>query len=406
MINWNDNIFTFTCVCVFVCCSESEISNSVPEHLTSMENLAVLSLDQVRPHNVILIQEQTFGDTEDVFMGRVKEIAVDEQERVFIAESGEGRADAIYAFNPDGSFITKVGREGDGPGEFRHIRGMQVLKDRLYIYDGRQWIHIFELDLLTFSHSIALNQDNIRNIKGLNGTFPGRGFFVRNDDTFLVNYRQAIPTDGSEEDRYLLYYLRDSDGKFLPNSTFRQKEIDFFDPKREPAPGVPLPFTMPYTRSPLIEVSDDGHMYSVWTEDFLIKVFDPYGEYVRALYFPYEKSKLSYRDAIDMTESVEFRRVLRNAELPDTWPAVHSVLLDDYDRLWVSTITDDEHNYHWWILDEVGNLIGSFIWPGERRKRSVLSIEPQKVKKDAFYTREIDDKTGVHVVVRYRIEIE
>lgn len=388
-------------------CTESQefVRSPIPAHLDGVENLVVHSLDEETAPHINLVLNQVFGDNDDVFLGYIKKIAVDNWGRVFIADFGESRANALYGFDPDGTFLKRLGREGDGPGEFRHVRDMKVQSNQLFVYDGRQWIHIFDLESLTYSHTIVLNETSLRAVEELRSAFPGQDLFVREDDTFLVSFRQPVSVDGSDA-HPLLYYLRDSEGNILPDKIFEQRDLEFFDPAREPAPGVPLPFTMPYSRSPLIAVSGDEHIYTAWSGDFLIREYDSRGNYLRAFYYPFEKSVLTRRDAIDMTGSEGFRKVLRDQELPETWPALHTMVLDDLNRLWVATITDDEEKYRWWVLDQDGEPLGFFEMEGDRQNRVAEIIERPVIKNGYFYNRETDEETGKQTVVRYQIEME
>jgi len=54
--------------------------------------------------------------------------------------------------------------------------------------------------------------------------------------------------------------------------------------------------------------------------------------------------------------------------------------------------------HEWWVLQDTGELIATFRWPGNR------SIE--KIQDGYFYARETEETTGQQQVVRYRVEME
>ena len=60
------------------------------------------------------------------------------------------------------------------------------------------------------------------------------------------------------------------------------------------------------------------------------------------------------------------RQLLQSMELPETWPAVSTMYADRQNRLWVSTFTENSGERRWFLFDEPGNLIGTFIWPANR----------------------------------------
>lgn len=73
------------------------------------------------------------GDGPDVF-GSIASLAVDEEGRIYVFD---GRAYELRVFGPDGSFISRFGRRGGGPGEFQHVIGMSVTSDgSLWLIDG------------------------------------------------------------------------------------------------------------------------------------------------------------------------------------------------------------------------------------------------------------------------------
>jgi len=46
------------------------------------------------------------------------EVVIDKENRLYILDAG---AKCLFVWNADGSFLTRLGREGDGPGEFRFM---------------------------------------------------------------------------------------------------------------------------------------------------------------------------------------------------------------------------------------------------------------------------------------------
>src|SRR5690606_27047814 len=49
----------------------------------------------------------------------------------------DGRAHELRIFDSDGSFLSRYGRRGSGPGEFQHVIGMVVTPEsRVWLVDG------------------------------------------------------------------------------------------------------------------------------------------------------------------------------------------------------------------------------------------------------------------------------
>ncbi len=85
-----------------------------------------------------------------------------------------------------------------------------------------------------------------------------------------------------------------------------------------------------------------------------------------------------------------------HAGIPDTWPALNSMVMDDENRLWISTIVDDKQVYEWWILNEFGELLATFRRP---RTWAVRTI-----KNERLYVQETDLATGIQQIVAYRLQ--
>lgn len=91
---------------------------------------------------------------------------------------------------------------------------------------------------------------------------------------------------------------------------------------------------------------------------------------------------------------------------PDTWPAVHTMELDDDERLWVATITDSDSTYQWRVISPEGQLLSRFEKAGKRTSRSVMSKPLIKIYNGYFYELERDIQRGIEQIVKYRIEFK
>ncbi|HLU24170.1 MAG TPA: 6-bladed beta-propeller, partial [Longimicrobiales bacterium] len=74
------------------------------------------------------------GDGPDVF-GSISALAVDADGRILVFDD---QAHELRTFAPDGSFLSRFGRRGGGPGEFKHVIGLSPAPDgSLWIVDGQ-----------------------------------------------------------------------------------------------------------------------------------------------------------------------------------------------------------------------------------------------------------------------------
>ena len=383
-------------------CSSQEVPH-IPERAQMLDNLMVYSAEANPAGEIQLIPEQTFGSTDNVLIGRLGSVAINENGRVFISDSGQH---IIYVYEPDGRFITRIGEQGRGPGEFLSVPILQIVSNRLYAFDYRQMrLSVFSLDSLAISYTLNLNPKNKDRIEELTNFSSIPWVYFRNDDTFLSCFNQPFYTDPGkpeynlEDEKYVKCYLMDAEGIILDGKILEVRGTGFLKgtvKRGDFSPGVFRHFA---TR-PLITLSEDGQIYSAWSEDFLIKVHDSKGNYLQSWYYPNQKVRMTKENAIENVNSEHSKNVImRNIDaLPETWPALNSMQIDDENRIWVSTIVEDFKVYQWWVLNEEGKLLARFNF--------ARSEQIEKVKNGYVYTRETDEETGLQQIVRYRIEFE
>lgn len=366
-----------------------------------------MSLTDAR-NEIRFIREATYGDTEEIFLGVIRSVAVDGKGRVYIADRDHV---SIHVYSSDGQYLQSLGRQGQGPGEFDMISPITQIRfknDKIFVTDGYHMFphraHLFRKDDLSYSHSINLRADNKEDIdEGMKQYYP-RQIYPREDGSLLVSYsRMHSPNYFESENRTIPYYLHSESGQMKPGPVLEQKDAQFYFTVHRGNQYYARPFE--FLSNPLFAVSSGDTLYSAWSADFKVAVHLPDGSPHKIIEHPYEPVPLT-EDAVG--ESIRqcdrgydegvCEEMVQNAEkLPDTWPALNDLLVDDENRLWVSTVVEDFDVYEWWVLDETGELITTFEWPRD---------EPIEVVKNGYmYTRETDNETGLQEVVQYRIEM-
>ena len=100
------------------------------------------------PHRALaLIPELDITSDEEsgLLLFQVSAIEPLEGDRIAVGSSGTG---TVLVFDGEGELITSIGREGDGPGEFRSIQSVLALpNDSLAVYDARRGrLTVFSLE--------------------------------------------------------------------------------------------------------------------------------------------------------------------------------------------------------------------------------------------------------------------
>jgi len=365
-------------------CGQTD-SEDVPEHLSEIENLIIYSSDVNLQKDIQFTRTQVFEESDDLTFGRISSIAVDGAERVYISDSAQGHA-AIHVFETDGSYLTSLGDFGEGPGEFRSIINPQIIEDKLYALDGRQLkINVYSLQTLSYSNSIQLDPVNWSHIEDINGAFPS-DFIVLDSNRILITFLRL------EAGKDLLFrYMMNSSGEIISNKIVEQVSAEHFVlPDNS---GIML---SPFSPKGFMVISNNETLHTIWTEEILFKEYTLNGEYKRSFYHPFTNKELDRGEVLNHNDSDEYKAAVRNTGTPETWPAVRSVVTDELNNFWISTIIDDENEHQWWILNSEGEIISRFNWP--------KNSEIRNVKNESIYTLETEPDTGIQQVVKYQFQ--
>jgi len=380
---------------------ESE-NNPLPEKVQGLGEVSIFSLEEqlADADTVELIKEAVFESNEEVYMvGYTGEVAIDDKNRVYVVSSIPGTVHA-YVFEPDGTFISKFMQEGRGPGEAEAIGSMKIKGKEVYLLAPRlQKYLIFSVDDFSLIKDEVIRRDGITDQKF--STLRARDLYVDDNRDILLSFQSFSLSDSVNQ----IYFHQISDnGQVVPENLFRQKKYHIHTHKlgMQDGPPIDFPMVMPFSRSSLFDISDK--IYDMWTDDFLIKIYDLNGEYLRSIYYPFEKAAFDLKSSGLPEDRIE---TARNEEIPADWPAIHDFFVDDEDLIWVATITESDSAYQWYVLENQGGIKASFTFPGNRVDRSpMISRELPTVKNGYFYTRERDLSEGIDRIVKYKIEFK
>lgn len=396
-----------------VSCTSFETKDST--NLNTLDSLTTIQADANPMYKIRFDSEATYTYKDGI--NSLTNFAVDSSGRIYFADGRLiGGKQTIQIYNPYGTFIGTIGREGRGPGEFESIENIKIRSGYLYAYDKIQKrITIFSLKSQEPVHTILLSQDNRANIKEISNSTPSpQHYFVQNDTSLLVGFRDPLLAGSPETERYIRYYQVNTRGQITSGEIFRQNYVNFHASPNPPPPSPPSLnqlLSLPFTRNALIAVSRKGYIYSAWTGKFLIKAYSPSGDYQHAIYCSYPNSILDEGDQDKLLKQYHkmggaFERKARETEIPQTWPILDRMLLDGHGRLWVSTIVNDNDHYRWWVFTPKGNLLARFKWPGHRFKRnSKRDHMIMLIKNGYLYAYDAGENIFEDRIVRYRFQM-
>ncbi len=379
---------------VFICIScSSNSAHKLPKEIRSLENLTIYSGSDQQPDTVTLQKKHVYGNN-GVVIGGIAGVAVDNLDRVYIADSKQLN---ISVFNPDGRLLVQLGREGKGPGEFIGINKIEISDNKLFA-EGRLFRKVvFSLDSLKALKTVQFGQ-NEKDLKIARIT-SGADIHVLNNGTFLVGYiKSTYPDEVEDWANYPMmgfYYLLDKQGRINSKQLFKIKDRIVTNIPR--SGRFQILIMTPFFSKSSIAISNENYIYTNWSSNFLIKVYGPDGSYRHAFYYFYDKVPLTKESATTAGIEEGWVKPMDDMNLPATWPAVHDIIADGQNRLWVATIVKDMQVYQWWVLDKTGKLLARFQWPREKKIK--------RIRNGNVYTVETDKETGIQQVVKYSMQM-
>lgn len=374
------------------CTSQPDVS--IPEEISSLENLTVFSSDTEPALQLELIPETVFGDTDEVLLSDWLAVHIDSRGRVFI---GDNRETAIHLYNPDGTYNRQIWRSGEGPGEYQNIGPMRSDDNFFYHYDNRS-LRLTKYDIENFEVAGDVELRVERDDEDAFFRSVSSFFLVGSEDEILVQLGMGFRSDRPDidlSDRKVQGYMFNLEtGSFSDEQVFSFTANEALVHYEEGSMAV---MSVPYKRTPVISVNN-GQIIHGWNEHFLFRYFDLNGNYKRAVFYDYPNPPLNRNEVLKMYEDRDepWRGMVRNDNIPGTWPSWAGFLPDDKNRLWVERRTEDPDETEFHVLEESGELLAVIPWkPGNR---------VQKIQNGYLYSLE-ENEDGLREVVKYRIEM-
>lgn len=312
---------------------------------------------------------------------------VDSRGRIYVADWFHAH---VSVLDSTGALVRTVGRKGLGPGEFRAIRGIQVLPgDSLLVYDpNASRLAVFAPDAGEPAYGVNLAAT-------LNGPAPflvhrsGAGGaylalfrppFMQGDTARRVDELRVLNPDGSANDR--------------PLRTFASKS--FLHVKQGRGFSV---MPNPFGTEALFALGRGGELHLAWSDSLRVETIDLTGRRTGGFSFPHTAPGVTREDVDSALSGMPeqmvrmFRPALEDS-LPERWPALRALLTDGAGVLWVGLSTPAGAQAEWASFNSGGRYLGSVFVPPEIEVRAVRGGRLYGVQHDA---------DGVPHIVVYRL---
>jgi len=365
-----------------------ENPDELPPHIKAIDSLIVLQDDSLNHGSVKFEREMVYTDS--LLIEHIPAIVVDESGTVYLAGESWNRRH-IYIFDSDGSYSDSLGSYGIDEGQFQKVSALQIKNESLHVFDDQLNRRTsFQVKTGELIDTLGLSPDGIH-LPDDWSDFSANIVRVREDDSYLMAFtRDRNPA--YEPEGEIRYYAVNDSSEVVSDTILVQEDMQYLVGDYA---GRPAAFQLPVPEKPLLSVSENGRIYAAFSDEFLIHVHNSDGKHQHSYYLPFDRYDLSPDEIIHprFSHNVQLLRVRESATYPEKWPVIYSMLVDDEDRIWVSTITENRDELKWWVIDDrTGSITATFH----------LSFDKpiHLVKNGSAYTIEKNDM-GFKEVVRY-----
>jgi hypothetical protein len=326
--------FTFiTCLILLISCSQEK--NQVSELNTS--ELPKLELDH----------QFTISDTEDIILQQITRVNSDSEGRIFLLDQ---RALQIHVFDSEGNYLTSIGREGSGPGEFRSLLNFYIDQNhQLFAFDVRQ------------ARNVIFAESNDKwEPKDMFMT-EGQSYSIESADSLGNVVLRQSPPQRPEPGTY--WYKHDLTTGNLKSGVAEQNDLTIKQQGNLVTDnGMMMP--IPFGRTTVVATDPTGNIYLVWNEEFKLAVYDATMKLIDSLSVPIPNQPITSEERSAAIEKLgdKFRSLGRN-HIPETKPVISNMFVDGNRNIWLQTFDSPEYL----ALDHDGTPIGSFDLENELR---------------------------------------
>jgi len=349
---------------------------------------------QVRFIQELAITDESLPEGE--YFSSIISTAVDKSGFLYVCDHD---ANNIRKFNANGEFVKTIGKEGQGPGDFNSPLKIEIVQDRLVVWESRNMrISILNLDG-DFIKSITykfMQLGWLYEIKAL----PNERMILETQ----VSYRRG-PSRPWECYLRLFSYDLEHIKDLYKKEFWTRKNIT--EPREM---SIPIPFSAKVHW----DVTPKGNIVIGFSESYEIEIHDPLKGKISSFEHEYEpvevkkEDKEQYFAGMTVTTTVGGARetkqgapdyIVKNTEFPKYKPAFDDIKCDSEGNIWVHTYCKDrkEEKRTFDVFDEDGSFINRVRIEGDRNYPYRA-----KFKNRCFWILETD-KDGYQKVVKHRI---
>lgn len=314
----------------------------------------------------------TDGDS-DHLLGRIVGVASDGAGVTYVADE---MGSSVRAYDPTGTYLGTVGAEGDGPGEFRYLLGLDVDRDGRLHVRGAFRMSVFERSANgQFADSVVRTFEVLgaedREVRGRagEGVYYAPGFFWE-DFEIRGYFYLAYDSAGLIADTVFVPAFPDMQSTGLAHYRVNERG----------GRNVEGISRAPFEPTPSWDITDQGHIWFASGQTYEILELGPAGDTLRTIHRPHRPWPVPSDEYRDSAEAFQTRldsvpvplddirgisEAARRSDLPTVLPPVVAVHVGEDGRIWVRQ----------WSREDRRETVFDVFGPSGVRERTVLIPE-------------------------------
>ena len=322
-----------------------------------------IEVEQFVLEEVHSLGDESKGDT--ILFGSIDGIAVNGRGDIFVAER---RPWLLSAFAADGTYLSPVGAEGEGPGEYQYgFLGPAIgPADSVYLWVSWPFkrIQIYDPNGFSFVRSVNvhLEETDLRAIYPLIGATENGWIMAIGLQSILTNDAGA-PFINEDTDRELIVVNREGIFSSGLLGTMKGDEAMYY--VYEDSNGFTFR-EIPFARATIWTFGADDMLYYGWNDTFEINFISADGSTRGVISYDYDPvliTEAEIAEAVDSNDPIT-RELFDAYEHHETKPAFQTFAVDEASKVWVKLSTPEGGTQaEWLVLDRESQVVGKFTLP-------------------------------------------
>ena len=280
---------------------------------------------------------------EDYLFGAISSVAADRYGRIYVADMLASR---VQVYDSAGVFLQTIGREGDGPGEFRVPFGIILVEDELWVGERLRVSQFLPQAPGSIPDSPAetrqfLASSSLKRARMIENRYYSPSYFYPLEGGF--HYFYQVVADGGVVDTLPVPSLPNLDR--VRGTVFRGPGLDA--EQRRLISSLAL---APFEPTAVWDLTNHGTVIGGSGATSELHEFDAAGNVIRTIELPWEPRGISDSERADSTAALRQRLdaltvpldqiegvspVIQSGTLPDHVPQYTAVFVGSDERIWL-----------------------------------------------------------------------